>query len=102
MTRQDEIEARRILARYRALIRQAASLERWLTRLVATHAERIVPVDNRVAEQWGRLAAMRTGSVIDTLMAATAVVHDLVLVTRNVKDVSWTGASYLDPFVPSL
>jgi toxin FitB len=79
---------------------QAAALERWLTRLVATHSERILPVDGRVADEWGRLAAIRTGSVIDTLMAATALVHGLVLVTRNVKDVAWTGASYLDPFVP--
>jgi predicted nucleic acid-binding protein len=80
---------------------QAAALERWLTRLIATHAERIVLVDSRVADQWGRLAAIRTGSVIDTLMAATALVHGLVLVTRNVKDVAWTGVSYLDPFVPA-
>jgi predicted nucleic acid-binding protein len=36
--------------------------------------------------------------VIDTLMAATALVHGLVLVTRNVSDVAWTGVSYLDPF----
>jgi len=51
-----------------------------------------------VAEQWGRLTAMRSGSVIDTLMAATAQVFDLVLVTRNVKDVAWTGVSCLNPF----
>ena len=79
---------------------QAASLERWLTRLMAAHAERIVPVDGRIAEEWGRLAAIRTGSVIDTLMAATALVHGFVLVTRNVQHVAWTGASYLNPFVP--
>jgi hypothetical protein len=36
--------------------------------------------------------------VIDTLMAATAQVHGLVLVTRNVKDVAWTGVACLDPF----
>lgn len=80
---------------------QAAMLERWLTRLTATHADRIVPVDGRVADQWGRLTAIRTGSVIDTLMAATALVHGLVLVTRNVKDVAWTGVSYLNPFLPA-
>ena len=79
---------------------QAAVLERWVGRLVANHAERIIPVDDRVAGRWGRLAAVRAGSVIDTLMAATAIEHDLVLVTRNVKDVAWTGVSYLDPFRP--
>ena len=39
--------------------------------------------------------------MIDTQMAATALVHGLVLVTRNVKDVAWTGVSYLDRFEPT-
>jgi hypothetical protein len=78
--------------------KQAAALERWLTRVTTDHAERILPVDGRVAEQWGRLTAKHPGSVIDTLMAATALVHGLVLVTRNVKDVAWTGVSCLNPF----
>ena len=80
--------------------RQAGALERWLRQVMRDHAERILPVDYRVAEQWGRLTAMRSGSVIDTLMAATAQVFDLVLVTRNVKHVAWTGVSYLNPFDP--
>jgi predicted nucleic acid-binding protein len=78
--------------------RQAAALERWLTNVTLDHAERILSVDGPVAELWGRLVARRPGSVIDTLMAATALVHGLVLVTRNVKDVAWTGVSYLNPF----
>jgi len=78
--------------------RRARDLETWLRQVVRDHGERILPVDFRVAEQWGRLAAMRPASVIDTLMAATAQVFELVLVTRNVKDVAWTGVSYLDPF----
>jgi hypothetical protein len=78
--------------------RQAASLERWLTAVVTEHAERVLPVDGRIAEQWGRLTAVRPGSVIDTLMAATALVHGLVLVTRNVRDVAWTGVSCQNPF----
>jgi hypothetical protein len=81
--------------------RQAGALERWLRQVMRDHAERILPVDYRVAEQWGRLTAMRSGSVIDTLMAATAQVFDLVLVTRNVKRVAWTGVSYLNPFDPA-
>jgi predicted nucleic acid-binding protein len=80
--------------------RQAGALERWLRQVMRDHAERILPVDYRVAEQWGRLTGMRSGSVIDTLMAATAQVFDLVLVTRNVKHVAWTGVSYLNPFDP--
>jgi len=78
--------------------KQAAALERWLTRVTTDHAERILPVDGSVADQWGRLTAKQPGSVVDTLMAATALVHGLLLVTRNVKDVAWTGVSYLNPF----
>jgi predicted nucleic acid-binding protein len=95
-------ELRRGIERLRARdARQAGALESWLRRVVRQHGERILPVDARVAEQWGRLTAMRSGSLIDTLMAATAQVFDLVLVTRNVKDVAWTGVSCLDPFDPS-
>ena len=80
--------------------RQAVSLERWLGRVVKDHATRILPVDGRVAEEWGRLTALRTASIVDTLMAATARVHGLVLVTRNPRDVAWTGVPYLNPFAP--
>jgi predicted nucleic acid-binding protein len=81
--------------------RQAEALDAWLRQVVRTHAQRILPVDARVAEQWGRLAARRSASVIDTVMAATAQVFDLTLVTRNVKDVAWTGVSWLNPFSPA-
>lgn len=78
--------------------KQAVALDRWLTRITRDHGDRILPVDGRVADQWGRLTAKRPGSVIDSLMAATALVHGLVLVTRNLKDVAWTGVSCLNPF----
>ena len=92
-------ELRRGIERVRQRdLKQAAALERWLTRVMTDHAERILPVDTSIADLWGRLTAKRPGSVIDTLMAATALVHGLVLVTRNVKDVAWTGVSYLNPF----
>jgi predicted nucleic acid-binding protein len=78
--------------------RQANALDRWLTRLVAQHGDRILAVDLQVAEEWGRLSARRTASLIDTLMAATALVHGLILVTRNTRHVDWTGAAWLNPF----
>jgi len=59
-----------------------------------------VPVDVRVAEEWGRLSAVRPSSVVDVLLAATALVHGLTLVTRNVRDVQWTGVAWLNPFEP--
>lgn len=78
--------------------RRAGLLEHWLARLVRDHADRILPVDRAVAEEWGRLTAIRSTSVIDTLLAATARVHGLTLVTRNVRDIEWTGVPWINPF----
>jgi len=92
-------ELRRGIDRIRAKDQaQATVLERWLHRLTREHADRILPIDRRVSEQWGRLSAGRSGSPVDLLMAATAIAHELVLVTRNVRDISWTGVAYLNPF----
>ena len=78
---------------------QSGAIERWLGALVRDYGDRILPVDRAVAEEWGRLTAVRASSVIDTLLAATARVHHLTLVTRNVRHVAWTGVSCLNPFV---
>ena len=78
--------------------RHAASLEHWLRRLIVDHAERLLPLDIAVAEEWGRLSAIRSASAIDTLLAATARVHGLTLATRNVRDVAWTGVDWINPF----
>jgi hypothetical protein len=92
-------ELRRGIERVRAKdATQATALERWLQRLTREHADRILPVDRRVAEQWGRFSAERNGSPVDVLMAATARVHELVLVTRNTRDVAWTGVACINPF----
>ncbi len=78
--------------------RHAVSLEHWLRRLVVDHADRLLPIDLATAEEWGRLTAIRTVSVIDTLLAATARVRGLTLATRNVRDVAWTGVDCVNPF----
>lgn len=78
----------------------AAALERWLSRLAARMGDRILPVDHAVALTWGRIAAPRTVPPIDGLLAATALVHGLTLVTRNAKDIADLGVSYLNPFDP--
>lgn len=77
---------------------QAAALETWLGSVLRGFAERILPVDRLVAEEWGRMGASRPVSVVDGLMAATAKVHGLTLVTRNLADVRGLGASVLNPF----
>jgi hypothetical protein len=82
--------------------RQAEALDRWLTGLLAAYQDRILPVDVEVAQEWGRLsAAPQPPPVVDGLMAATAKVHKLTLVTRNVADVARVGIAVLNPFEPS-
>ena len=79
---------------------KAAALEAWTADVVAAFAERILPITSAVADEWGRIAAVRTVPVIDALLAATAVVHDLTLVTRNAADVTGLGARIMNPFLP--
>lgn len=80
--------------------RAAASLERWLREVIDSHRDRILPVDETVAEEWGRLNVPDPLPVVDGLLAATAAVHGLVLATRNVKDLRRTGVPLLNPFDP--
>jgi toxin FitB len=78
--------------------RTAELLEAWLGELVATFSDRILPIDEGIAEQWGRFNVPDPLPVVDSLLAATASVHGLTLVTRNVKDVGRTGVACLNPF----
>jgi toxin FitB len=79
---------------------RAAAFERRLLLIVDLFADRIIGIDRRIAEQWGRLSAGRTRPAVDGLIAATALVHGMVVVTRNVRDFSDTGAEILNPFEP--
>lgn len=76
---------------------QADRLSRWLDDLGRFYADRLLPVDHAVAEEWGRLRAIRPVPVVDALIAATARVHALTLVTRNEKDVAGLGVKTLNP-----
>ena len=79
--------------------KQAEALERWLVGLLRHYGDRILPVTVDVAQEWGRLNALgRPLPAIDGLMAATASVHQLTLVTRNVKDVARSGVAVVNPF----
>lgn len=80
---------------------KARALEHWLAGLEQKFGDRVLPVTSAVAEQWGRLCAIRPISTVDGLLAATALVHDLTLVTRNVSDVAYTGVKLLNPFATS-
>jgi predicted nucleic acid-binding protein len=79
------------------------SLLDWLeTELPAFFAGRILPIDAAVADRWGRIVAQagRPVSAVDSLLAATAAQHGLVLVTRNLRDVQDLGVPVLNPWTP--
>ncbi len=77
---------------------QAGALDRWFAQMRARLGDRVLPVDEPVGEAWARLSVPDPLPFIDGLLAATAKVHDLTLVTRNTADVIRTGVSLLDPF----
>ena len=77
---------------------QARALERWLTAVAESFAERVLTVDQSVADEWGRMGAKRPVSTVDALLAATAKVHGKTLATRNVSDVADLGADFVNPF----
>lgn len=76
----------------------AAKLEAWLLALRASLGDRLLPVSDDITDCWGRLGIPDALPVADGLLAATALVHDLVLVTRNTRDVERSGALLLNPF----
>jgi toxin FitB len=84
--------------RYRGDGPQAARLERWLDRVSSDFADAILPFDQEAAHVWGRLRAPNAENPLDKQIAATALIHDLTVVTRNVSHHQTTGARLLNPF----
>ena len=78
--------------------RRAAVYDAWLGTLRHDFSDRILPVTEAGALEWGLLNAGDPLPVLDGLLAATARVHALTLVTRNTKDFARTGVALLDPF----
>jgi hypothetical protein len=77
---------------------KAELLEAWHEEVVAAFGDRVFVVDHAVVEEWGRMNAIRPLPVVDSLLAATAKVHRMTLVTRNDADVQGVGARVLNPF----
>ena len=80
-----------------------AKLLRWLESCHVRYGAQILPLDAAVARAWGRLTAklQKKGlakPIADSQIAATALCHNLTLVTRNTKDFAQTGVKLLNPF----
>lgn len=81
--------------------RRREKLRTWLEHdLPAWFESRVLPVDLPVADRWGRLLAEvgRPVPTIDSLLAATALHHELRLVTRNARDFDYPGLEVINPF----
>jgi predicted nucleic acid-binding protein len=76
----------------------AEQLSAWLEGLRSTYVDRILPVTVQISIRWGRLSALRTRGDADGLIAATALVHGLTLVTRNTADFDDTGVALVNPW----
>lgn len=87
-----------VAARRRTDPGAADQLGAWVDGIETTFADRVLPIDAATARHWGELSANRSLPVIDTLIAATAISHDLTLVTRNTRDVESTGVPLVDPW----
>ncbi|WSH66119.1 type II toxin-antitoxin system VapC family toxin [Rhizobium ruizarguesonis] len=77
---------------------RAAAIIRGIANLEKAFADRILPVDATVVEEWTRLLGAKNKDRWDLALAATARVHRLVLVTRNIKDFEGRGTRLLNPF----
>ena len=78
--------------------KHAAELDQWLAGIGQFYEDRLLYVDGDVSESWGRLQAGRRAPVVDALIAATARVHDLTVVTRNTRDFAKLDVRLLNPF----
>lgn len=77
----------------------AKSLATWVEGFELTFADRILGIDAATARLWGDWSGERPRPVVDTLLAATAVLHELTLVTRNIRHVRGIPVKLLNPWV---
>jgi hypothetical protein len=80
---------------------QARALETWLLWVATEFADRLLPVDEKVADQWGRLGLRQPVPILDALLAATALVHGLTVVSRDEEGFRGTGVPVVNPFSKS-
>ena len=86
------------LIRHRGDLRQADRLAHWLDQLLIEYCEDVLDINAEIAQLWGRLRVPHPEHALDKLIAATALIYDLTVVTRNHRDFAKTGVRLLNPF----
>lgn len=86
------------LIRHRGDQEQAVLLERWLQTVLKQYHEHILDFDREAAQLWGHLRVPHPENALDKQIAATALIHDLILVTRNTKDFQSSCIKLYNPF----
>jgi predicted nucleic acid-binding protein len=84
--------------RHRGDVRQAAQLDNWLETLLSQYQDHVLDINSDIAQLWGVLRVPNPENALDKQIAATALIHDLTVVTRNEKDFASCGVPVLNPF----
>ena len=84
--------------RHRGDKAQAQRLERWLLQVTSAYADRILPLDEETAHIWGRLRVPNPENPLDKQIAATALIHDLEVISGKVAHYGPTGVRVRNPF----
>lgn len=85
--------------RHRGDIRQANQLEKWLELLLVEYQDHILDINQDIAQLWGQLRVPHPENALDKQIAATALIYDLTVVTRNHKDFVKTGVPVMNPWI---
>ena len=86
------------LIRHRGDKQQAILLEKWLNVILNSYQSNILDFDKNAAQLWGKLRSLQHKHSLDKQIAATAIIYELTVVTRNDKDFIKTGVTILNPF----
>jgi predicted nucleic acid-binding protein len=78
---------------------QGKLLENWLTTILQQYQDNILNIDSEIAQIWGKLRVPDAQHALDKLIAATTLIYDFTVVTRNIKDFENTGVRLLNPFI---